>query len=267
VILLDAFSCAGLGADGYRAAGFEVVCLDNDRAALRHAAAAGFETVLSDATTLLADAAFLAQFDVIHASPPCQLYSATRRLADAQGKGQGRAVDLLDPTIALLEAWGGPYVVENVERSPLRGRSGVVRLCGSAFGLKVQRHRLFLAGGGVELVGTRCQHLVFDTDPISGKPRPWGVYYAKGDSIPNGGRTAVTLEHGLEVMGVERVVPWRYLCEGLPPAMTEHLGRQIIAGAARETLWAPRIDPTTSERRSSATATCETPSQVARART
>lgn len=33
---------------------------------------------------------------------------------------------------------------------------------------------------------------------------------------------------GHEVMGItHRTVPWKYLCEGLPPAFTRHLARQV----------------------------------------
>lgn len=225
--LLDAFSCAAIGADGYRDAGWEVVCVDNDHRALRHAAAAGYETVHGDAMVLLNDPGFMGQFDAIHASPPCQLFSATRRLADAQGKGRGRAVDLLHPVIDLFDGLDTPYVIENVERSPLRFHKRTVRLCGSSFGLKVQRHRLFLSNVPLEVPG--CDHSTFDADPITGKPRPWGVYYAKGDNIPSGGRTVATLEDGMAAMGVTRQVPWKYLCEALPPAFTRHLGEQLAA--------------------------------------
>lgn len=227
-LLLDAFSCAGLGADGY-AEHFEVVCLDNDEKALKHNP---HHVVCGDAMRLMNDPGFMAQFDAIHASPPCQLFSATRRLADAQGKGQGRAVDLLTPVIDLFDGLDTPYVIENVERSPLRRMAGVVRLCGSSFGLKAQRHRLFLSN--VPLVGSTCDHSTFDIDPVSGKPRPWGVYYCKGDNIPSGGRTCLTLEHGMECMGVSRSVPWKYLCEGLPPVYTSHLGAQLAAHLASE---------------------------------
>ena len=220
--LLDACSCSGLGADGYAAAGFEVVCLDNDPKALAHNS---HPTVERDVLEALSDQRFLAEFDVIHASFPCQLFSATRQLAKAQGKGTGRAIDLLTPGLELLRRWGGPYIVENVERSPLRDMPHV-RLCGSSWGLKVQRHRLFHTNVD-GLTGSACDHSTFDIDPASGKPRPWGVYYAKGDNIPSGGRTCLTLEHALDCMGVEREVPWKYLCEGLPPVYTQHLGKQI----------------------------------------
>lgn len=227
-LMLDAFSCAALGAGGYRDAGLEVVCLDNDEKALKHAQAAGFHVVCGDAIRLLADAGFMRQFDVVHASPPCQLFSATRRLAEAQGKGTGRAVDLLSPVLDIFDGLETPWVVENVERSPLK-KMGATRLCGSSFGLKVQRHRLFLSN--VDLgPAPPCDHGSFDIDPDSGKPRPWGVYYAKGDSIPSGGRTCLSDEHGHECMGVtDRKVPWRYLCEGLPPVFTEWVGTRLLA--------------------------------------
>ena len=68
----------------------------------------------------------------------------------------------------------------------------------------------------------------FDPDPVTGKPRPWGVYYAMGDNIPSGGRTCTSLEHAMECMGVGRRVPWQYLREGLPPAFTHHIGTTIM---------------------------------------
>ena len=226
-VLLDLCSCAGVGADGYAAAGFEVVCLDNDPKALRHNP---HHTIQGDALERLADRGFVRQFDAVHASFPCQGFSATRRLADAQGKGRGRAVDLLTPGVELLRRLDVPWVVENVPRSPVARMPGAVMLCGSAWGLKVQRHRWFAPSPGLTLTGSVCCHAeAFDLDPTTGKPRPWGVYYAKGDSIPSGGRTCLTDEHAHECMGVERRVPWRHLCEGLPPVYTEHVGRQLRA--------------------------------------
>lgn len=221
--LLDACSCASVGAIGYDRAGWRVTSLDNDPRALAHSP---FETVCRDVLEALEDHAFLSQFDAIHASFPCQLFSATRELAKAQGKGQGKAVDLLTPGLERLRECGLPWVVENVERSPLGGMEGVARVCGSSFGLKVRRHRLFL--GSKPLQGTVCDHSKFEVDEASGKPRPWGVYYAMGDNIPSGGRTCVSLEHGMECMGVTRQVPWQYLREGLPPAYTEHIGKQML---------------------------------------
>jgi DNA (cytosine-5)-methyltransferase 1 len=225
--VLDAYSCTGIYADGLTAAGADVFCIDNDPAALRHNP---HPHALGDALKLLADKGFLAQFDAIHASPPCQAHSATRKLADAQGRGTGRAIDLLPQTMTLLRRSGLPWVIENVNRSPLRFHPNRARLCGSSFGLKVERHRWFVSED-FDLTGTVCAHRsAFDVDPISHKPRPWGIYYAQGDNIPSGGRTATSLEHGHAVMGLtKRQVPWKYLCESLPPTYGLHIGAQMMA--------------------------------------
>lgn len=227
-LMLDAYGCAGLGADGY-AECFDVVVLDIESAPLRHAAKAGYHVVRGDATVLLRDRGFMRQFVFAHTSPPCQGHSATRQLAIAQGKGTGRAVDLIPATHAALAALDIPWIIENVNRSPVRHMPGAVRLCGSSFGLRVERHRWFAPSPGLDLVGTRCDHAAaFDRDPRTGKPRPWGVYGSKADAIPSGGRTVPTAAMGHDVMGItHRVVPWKYLCEGLPPVFTRHLGRQV----------------------------------------
>lgn len=229
-LMLDAYGCAGLGADGY-AEHFDVVVLDNETAPLRHAAKAGHHTVHGDAPTLLRDRGFMRQFVFAHTSPPCQGHSATRQLAIAQGKGVGRAVDLIPTTLAALSALDIPWIIENVNRSPVRHMPGAVRLCGSSFGLRAERHRWFAPSPGLDLVGTICDHAgAFDVDPISGKPRPWGVYGSKADAIPSGGRTVTSAAMGHEVMGIRhRTVPWKYLCEGLPPVFTRHLAEQVVA--------------------------------------
>lgn len=224
--LLDLGSGAGVGADGYVRAGFRVRCVDNNPRALEHWWG---EAWCEDMMEVLADEARVRQHQAIHASPPCQRFTAARELARAQGKGESdKTVDLLTPVLEVLTTKyeDVPWVVENVPRSPLAQEAGVVQLCGSAFELQVQRHRLFLSNGPLE--GVACDHNQFPMDEERGKPRPWGVYYALGDDIPSGGRTARTLEHAMEVMGVGRRVPWEFLKEGLPPAYTEHIGQQMM---------------------------------------
>jgi DNA (cytosine-5)-methyltransferase 1 len=72
-----------------------------------------FEFVRSDALALGSD--FLAGFDAIHASPPCQSHSdlaKRNRNADAWPR-------LIEPVREMLAATGLPYVIENVEGAPL----------------------------------------------------------------------------------------------------------------------------------------------------
>jgi hypothetical protein len=90
----------------------------------------------------------------------------------------------------------------------------------------VQRHRLFLTNFPVEKAPP-CRHHLFPLDPVSGKPRPWGVYHVPSDSIPQGGRTCRDAAHARECMGVERDLPWAALKEGFPPAYTRWMGQQL----------------------------------------
>lgn len=224
---LDLFCGAGLAADGYARAGFEVDGVDvHPQPHFPH------PFVQADALQVLWSG-LPEGYDLIHASPPCQLFTRAQHLRDAQGSESSEAVDLLTPTLEVLRAkWSHKaWVVENVENAaPLM--PGAVRLCGSSFGLQVQRHRLFLASFPVD--SPPCDHKRFPLDPSTGKSRPWGVYHAPGDSIPKGGRTARDAAHGQEVMGVDRDVPWDALKEGVPPAYTEHVGVGVAAwlGAA-----------------------------------
>jgi DNA (cytosine-5)-methyltransferase 1 len=210
--LLDLFCGAGMASDGYAAAGYEVHGVDvnsqpNYPYPFTQADALGI---------LMTDKP--AEFDLIHASPPCQAHTRAKHLRAAQG-GKSKYADLLTPTLELLrQRWNHKvWVVENVPGSP--GMDDASVECGSAYGLGVRRHRLFLSNRPLESSG--CWHKV--------QGRPWGVYHVMGDSIPKGGRTALNLEHGLEVMGVSRSIPWDSLKEGFPPAYTEHVGRQLAA--------------------------------------
>lgn len=211
--LLDLFCGAGMASDGYRQAGFDVFGVDIERQ--RHYPY-GFRQ--DDALAVL-DSDEPEQFDAIHASPPCQFHTQAQHLRDAQGK-DSRFADLLTPTIELLRRrWSHKvWVVENVPGAP--GMQAAAVECGSAYGLGVRRHRLFLSN--ILLFSSGCRHRE--------QGRPWGVYHRLGDSIPEGGRTAETIEQAHEVMGVDRRMPFVSLKEGFPPHYTRHVGEQI-AGA------------------------------------
>jgi len=223
--LLDLFCGAGLAADGYASVGFEVVGVD-----INPQPNYPYEFHQGDAMAWWGRGE-ARKFDAIHASPPCQLFTRAKHLRDAQGGRSKELVDLLTPTLDILNNFyrNIPWVVENVENArPLM--SGAVRLCGSAFHLQVQRHRLFASN--VPLRGTDCHHERFPLDPVTGKPRPWGVYHVPGDSIPKGGRTARDAEHAREVMGARRSLPWASIKEGFPPAYTAHVGADILMATA-----------------------------------
>lgn len=216
--VLDLFCGAGMAADGYAAAGFDAVGVD-----IVIRPAYPYEFKWANALAVLADRAFVESFDLIHASPPCQAHTRAKHLRNAQG-GTSRHGDLLTPTLRLLRSYSVPWVVENVPGSP--GMEDAVVQCGSAYGLKVRRHRLFLAS--FPLVGSGCRH--------AEQGKPVGVYHVMGDTCKGkckktgklviGGSTARTEAEGLEAMGVDRPLTWQELKEGFPPAYTRHVGLQ-----------------------------------------
>ena len=206
--LLDLYCGAGGASTGYALAGFEVTGID-----IKHGKRYPYKYIKGDVLTYITDLDFLRSFDVIHASPPCQTHSITQHLRNAQGKSTSK-VDLIPQTRAALIASGKPYIIENVPGSPL---INPVLLCGSAFGLKVRRHRLFESN--IKLMGTVCLH--------KEQGRPVGVYGSLKDDIPKGGKTANTIEEALEAMGITNMI-WSELVEAIPPAYTYWLGKQLM---------------------------------------
>jgi DNA (cytosine-5)-methyltransferase 1 len=205
--LLDLFCGAGGASQGYADAGFEVVGVD-----VKHGKRYPFEYLRQDVMQL--DIDFLKSFDVIHASPPCQLFSSTKHLRNAQGKGSSK-LDLVEPVREMLIASGRPYVIENVLGAPL---INAVTVCGSFFGLKVRRHRLFESN--VKLVGTECRH--------KEQGRPVGIYGSMRDEIPSGGKTAETMDQAKQAMGIDWML-WGELVEAIPPAYSKFIGEQVAS--------------------------------------
>jgi DNA (cytosine-5)-methyltransferase 1 len=210
--LLDLFCGAGGAAMGYHRAGFEVVGVD-----IKPQPHYPFEFIQTDALAYLE--LFGAEYDFIHASPPCQEVSSTRHLRDAQGK-KGRTLNLIPETRLWLIISGAAYVMENVPRAPLKDP---IWLCGSMFGLAVERGPLRRHRGFESNVRLTA---LPDTHRLQG--RPLGVYGSMRDDIPHGGRTVESLAEGQALMGIDWM-KWDELKEAIPPAYTEWIGRQLMA--------------------------------------
>ena len=136
--LLDLYCGGGGAAEGYIRAGWEVTGVD-------HARQTGYpgKFIRMDAIKFLRSGA-AGEFDVIHASPPCQGYSkATRKLEARYVRDAGRNEPKLIPiTRSLIRNTGKPYIIENVVGARWELRSPIT-LCGGMFGLTIRRHRLF----------------------------------------------------------------------------------------------------------------------------
>lgn len=215
--LLDLFCGAGGAAMGYHQAGFDVVGVD-----INPQPRYPFPFIQQDALTI--DPSFVAAFDAIHASPPCQGYTELKSAPGTKG-----APKLIGSTRAKLKASGLPYIIENVEGAASEMLSPIV-LCGTMFGLtaegcELRRHRLFESN--IILFAPDCQH----TDrPVV------GVYggHARVRSARHGGRgTRDAWPNGHKPVAAEAMgMDWATLAEmseAIPPAYTYFLGRQLLA--------------------------------------
>lgn len=207
---LDLFCCAGGASDGLVRAGFSVDGIDREwQDEYPHA----FRW--RDALTL--DPHEIRLYDFVWASPPCQFATAYKRRAGHVKE----AVNLIPQTRELLQAAGVPYIIENVEgaREHLRDP---VSLCGSMFGLDVQRHRLFECSFPV--TAPQCRHDVWT-------PK----YPGATNRAPNSRKTVevgvyrIPLETQRKAMGVDRPVSLHKLSQMVPPAYAEWLGLQARA--------------------------------------
>jgi DNA (cytosine-5)-methyltransferase 1 len=216
--LLDLYCKAGGASMGYHQAGFEVTGVD-----IKNQKRYPFTFIQKDAIEVLKDVEFLSQFDVIAASPPCQTHSRTKHLRDAQG-GTTTKLDMIPETRELLINSGKLYVIENVIGAPL---INPILICGSSFGLKVRRHRIFESN--VELVGSVCKH--------KEQGKPVGIYGSMNDTAQGmdkatgkyviGGSTAKTIEEAREAMGIDWMI-WKEIVEAIPPVYTNHIGLQLM---------------------------------------
>jgi len=217
--VLDLFCCAGCAADGYHRAWPHARIMGVDIAPQPRYP---YRFEQWDAMNLgMGDPShFLALFDFIHASPPCQHYSD---LAKRNGNAH-EWLDLIGPVREMLRASGKPYVIENVEGAPL---VNCIVLCGTMFpGLRVLRHRLFEASFPIAQPAHPAHPLVFTHDKRK-------AHYGKLNQdrsfvqVTGGGNCTIANKHA--AMGVTRKLTNHELNEGIPPAYTEHIGRSFTA--------------------------------------
>jgi len=191
---LDLFCCAGGASAGLRMAGFDVVGVD-----IKRHDRYPFEFICADALSHPLDG-----YDFIWASPPCQAHTKAQRI---QGNSHP---DLIDPIRRRLVKTGVPYCIENVEGAPL---IDPILLCGSMFGIRTYRHRLFECSFPVE----QPEH------PEHKSPlRKMGRPVRDGEFMHIVGNFSGA-DLAREIMGM----PWASrdeLREAIPPVFSEYIG-------------------------------------------
>lgn len=202
--LLDLFCGAGGASKGYADAGFEVFGVD-----IRPQPNYPYKFFQLDVREL--PTFWLAAFDVIHASPPCQAYSPLGALSPHK-----EYPDLVAFTRALLDGSGVPYVIENVMSAPLVKERSIV-LCGSMFGLRTYRHRRFESHMPLA-APEHPKHTVL-TATKQRKTR-----WAEGWNVSITGDVGTYV--GPDAMGIDWMTG-NELCEAIPPAYTRFIGEQI----------------------------------------
>jgi DNA (cytosine-5)-methyltransferase 1 len=209
--LLDLFCCAGGAGVGFQRAGFEVIGVD-----IKPQPNYPLPFIQADALKL--DPKFLAMFDAIHASPPCQSYSD---LAKRNGNGDAWP-RLIEPVRKMLKKTGLPYVMENVDGAPLLDP---VVLCGTMFPkLRVLRHRLFEANFEIVAPPHKKHPKVHTFDRRKshfGKTDEWKDFV----QVTGGGNCSIAAARA--AMGIDWMTKME-INESIPPAYTELVGKALL---------------------------------------
>lgn len=207
---LDLCCYKGGASMGYHLAGFDVTGVD----ILNVSEDYPFAFVQADAVEYVLEHG--CEYDFIHASPPCQTYSALTK-----GTNYGREyIDILGPMREALIAVGKPWVIENVAGAPLRKD---LMLCGEMFGLEVIRHRFFEFSH--ERMVSKKGHLDHRGRVAGMRHGEWfeGPYFAVyGDGGGKG-----TIAEWQRAMGIDWIQDRKGLAEAIPPAYTQWIGEEI----------------------------------------
>lgn len=210
-LLLDTFCKAG-GADyGYHLAGFEVVGVD-----IEPQPRYPFEFHQVDALEFIARHGN--EFDVIHASPPCQGYSL---LSFAPNRDMSKYPKLINNIRTLLIGLGSPYIIENVPQAPL---DNPVVLCGTMFGLRTHKHRAFETNPPVYFLPAMCNGARVKP---KGRGKWLGQYYGDDAKMVTVAGHQFSIKSGSRAMGINWMTR-NELAEAIPPAYTKWLGERLL---------------------------------------
>jgi DNA (cytosine-5)-methyltransferase 1 len=201
VRLLDLFCCQGGASAGYAAAGFDVTGVD-----LQPQPRYPYRFIRADALDYARHHA--AEYDAVHASPPCQAHSNAQRIRNRAHP------ELIAPLRDILVGLGIPYIIENVVGAPL---IDPVELCGSMFALRTYRHRIFESS----ITLTAPVHPPHQRRQTKmGRALRDGDWYHAVGNFSNVGYVRRDMQ-----------VPWMNrdgIRESIPPAYARHVGHQLM---------------------------------------
>jgi DNA (cytosine-5)-methyltransferase 1 len=208
--LLDLFCGAGGASMGLYRAGFDVTGVD-----IKPQPHYPFPFIQADALIYS-----LEGYDAYWASPPCQDYAVTRSIPHRDSSQYPR---LIEPVRERLLATGKPFIIENPPPAPL---ANPIMLCGSMFGLRTRRHRLFECHPPLYWLPYAHNHSGRVKAPGNGKSL--NIYTGDKDT----GNVTVaghlfSLKAGSQALGIDWMTRDE-LAEAIPPAYSEYLGKQLI---------------------------------------
>lgn len=215
-VLLDLFCGAGGAAMGYHQAGFDVIGVD-----IEPQPRYPFRFVKGDALDVLAGWDLLRpRPTAVHASPPCQDYSAGTLPQRRAGK---QYVDLLEVTRRALLRVSIPWVIENVPGAPMRAD---YRICGCMFDLPgLRRERWFETSWSAYDLRSPCWH-VGSAVTVSGHGAT-----SRSRARIQGERQTIADWH--RAMGIDWMTRDE-LSQAIPPAYTRFIGEQLLAHLGAE---------------------------------
>lgn len=201
--VLDLFCCCGGAAKGLSDAGFEVTGVD-----ITDNHEYPYDFVHSNVFDL--DPYWIAQFDLIWASPPCQAYSWGTR----KGRTE-KFPDLVDRTRQLLQETGKSFIIENVIGAPITKN---LLLCGEMFGLRVLRHRIFEIHGFRVLQPKHEKH----KQPLDKTHSFYACVSGHG-----GDGYSFRLEDWQQAIGIDHITKKEHLTQAVPPKYSEYIAGYI----------------------------------------
>jgi len=210
--LLDLFCGAGGAGVGYAQAGFDVIGVD-----ITPQPHYPFPFIQADALTFP-----LEGYDVVHASVPCQAFSAATVKARQNGNVYPDYLALMRERVKASSSY---WILENVPGAPMQ--HGIL-LCGSMFGLRVRRHRYFETSH-LLFAPRSCKHTsdfvtIYGDEVLRQRRNP--LYTGLKCGVRSQLVTSFPHEVGQKAMGIEWMNA-KELSQAIPPAYTQWVGQHL----------------------------------------